>query len=170
MGNIYLWTGDGWGKTTSAIGAAVRAVGHNKKVLIVQFMKGRKDSIGEYKIRTKFGKLYQIHQFGRKGWVNLKKPGEKDRVLAGKGFDFVKKAARQKPFLLVLDEINLACSAGLLKTGEVISFLKTIPKTMHVYLTGRRAPEKLLAFADYVNVIEIKKGPKRLIGKKGIDY
>lgn len=170
MGNIYLWTGDGWGKTTSAIGAAVRALGHNKRVLIVQFMKGRKNIIGEYKLRTKLGKLYQIHQFGRKGWVNLKKPSEKDKVLAGKGLDFVKKAVSQKPFLLVLDEINLACSVGLLKTGDVISFLKTVPKTVNVYLTGRKAPKKLLAFADYVNEIKIKKGPKRLIGKKGIDY
>ena len=69
--NIYLWTGTGWGKTTSAIGVAVRAVGHGKKVVIIQFMKGRKDRIGEYRARKLLGKNYEIRQFGRPGWVKL---------------------------------------------------------------------------------------------------
>ena len=56
-GNVYLWTGDGWGKTTSALGVALRAVGHKQKVVVVQFMKGRKN-IGEYKIMKKLKPYY----------------------------------------------------------------------------------------------------------------
>lgn len=168
--NLYLWTGDGWGKTTSSLGAALRALGHNKRVIVIQFMKGRKERIGEYKIRKRLGHNFQIFQFGRPGWVNLKKPGLRDRQLALKGFEFAKSALTKKPFLLVLDEINLACRIGLLDTNDIIAFLKRVPKSVNVYLTGRKAPESLMQAVDYVNEIRMLKGTKRLIGKKGIDY
>ena len=111
MGKVYLWTGNGWGKTTSALGTALRAIGHGKKVIVIQFMKGWGDKIGEYKIRKKL-KLYEIHQFGRKGWVDLKKPTAKDKELARQGLEFAYKAVKKKPFLLILDEVNLAPSTG----------------------------------------------------------
>ncbi len=167
---VYLWTGHGWGKTTSAIGVAVRAIGHGYNAVIIQFMKGRKDAIGEYKIRKKFNKLFEIYQFGRPGWVNLQKPSPEDKKLAKKALEFAKQKAKKKPFLLVLDEINLACAIGLLDTAEIIKFLDTIPAKVHVYLTGRNAPKALLNRADYVNEIVMVKGPKKLIGEKGIDY
>lgn len=165
---IFLWTGNGWGKTTSAFGAALRALGHNKKVVVVQFMKGRKD-IGEYKIQQKL-KDFTIKQFGRKGWVNLKKPSPKDKRFARLGLLYAKKIAQTKPFLLVLDEINLAAKINLLRKKEVLDFLKGIHPEIHVYLTGRCAPHWLLDKADYVNEVVMKKGPKRLVGEKGIDY
>ncbi len=167
---VYLWTGKGWGKTTSALGAALRCIGHGYKAIIIQFMKGRKDLIGEYRIRKKLGNKYQIHQFGRPGWVNLKKPSEMDRKLAEKGLEFARKKAKEKPFLLVLDEINLAVAVGLLKEKEVLNFLDQIPPQVHVYMTGRYAPKSLIKRADYVNEIVMKKGPKKLSGEKGIDY
>lgn len=168
--NIYLWTGNGWGKTTSALGVAIRAIGHGHRVIIIQFMKGRK-GIGEYKVRKKLGRNYQIHQFGREQFVNLRNPSKKDRELAEKGFDFIKKAVKKRPNLLILDEINLACAIGLIKTEELISLLDTIPKTITVYLTGRYAPKKLKDRADYVTLIKAEKHPP-LGGKakKGIDY
>lgn len=166
---IYLWTGNGWGKTTSAIGAAVRVLGHNKKVVFVQFMKGRKD-IGEYKMRTKLGKNFEMKQFGRKGWVNLKNPSDRDRKLAKKGLEFARKKAQEKPFLLVLDEINVAVAAKLLDEKEVIGFLDEIPASVNVYLTGRWATDRLKKKAGWVNIIVPTKGPKRMKGEKGIDY
>lgn len=166
---VYLWTGPGWGKTTSALGVALRCVGHGLKVIIIQFMKGRKDT-GEYKIKRLLGKNYEIHQFGRKGWVNLKRPGETDRRLAMQALEFAKKAAKRKPFLLFLDEINLAVAVGLIEEKEVLDFLGMIPKKVHVYMTGRRASRKLMLRADYVNEIRMMKGPKKLTGEKGIDY
>ena len=169
--NIYLWTGNGWGKTTSAIGVAVRAVGHGKKVVIIQFMKGRKDRIGEYRARKLLGKNYEIHQFGRPGWVKLQKPAEADIKLAEQGLEFARQAAKKKPFLLILDEINLAIAIGLLKLEEVIDFLDKVPSQTTVYLTGRFAPKKLIARADYATQIEPIKHPLLLErAKAGIDY
>lgn len=167
---VYLWTGLGWGKTTSALGVALRCVGHGYKVIIVQFMKGRKDSIGEYKIKDLLGKNYEIRQFGRRGWVNLEKPGKEDKALAKKGLEFAKKAAKKKPFLLFLDEINLAVAIGLLDEKEVLKFLDEIPPKVHVYMTGRNATQGLIKRANYVNEIVMIKGPKKLEGEKGIDY
>lgn len=166
---VYLWTGKGWGKSTSAFGSALRALGHGYKVIIIQFMKGRKN-IGEYKIRKKLGSKYQIYQFGRKGFVDLKKPSKEDKKLAKLGLEAAKKAARKKPFLLILDEIDLAVAIGLLDEKEVMQFLDTIPVKTHVYLTGRYATKGLIKRADYVNEIKMIKGPKKLIGEKGIDY
>lgn len=165
---IFLWTGNGWGKSTSAFGAALRALGHNKKVVVVQFMKGRQN-IGEYKIQKKLKNL-TIKQFGRKGWVNLKNPDPKDKKLAQLGLLYAEKIAQTKPFLLVLDEINLAAKINLVGKKEVLELLKDIPSGVHVYLTGRYAPRWLLNKADYINEVVMKKGPKRLVGEKGIDY
>ncbi len=167
---IYLWTGNGWGKTTSAFGAALRALGQGYKVTIIQFMKGRKNEIGEYKIQGKLKGLI-VKQFGRKGWVNLKNPVAEDRKLALQGLNYGYSAIKTKPFLLVLDEINLACAIGLLRKKEVLDFLDAVAgKDTIIYLTGRNAPKYLLDKADYVNVISMRKGPKDLKGKKGIDY
>ena len=167
---IYLWTGHGWGKTTSALGAAMRAMGHGYKVVVIQFMKGWGDKVGEYKIRKKLGRLYEINQFGRENWIDLKKPTPEDKELAKKGLEYAKKAAKKKPFMLILDEINLAVATSLLDINEVLKFLDEIPQQTTVYLTGRNAPTGLIKRADYVNEINMLKGPKNLEGKKGIDY
>ena len=169
MGKIYLWTGNGWGKTTSAIGAAVRAVGHGYTVVVIQFMKGWGDKIGEYKIRKKI-KNYEIYQFGRKGWVDLKKPTKKNRELAQKGLKFAYDLIKKKPFMLILDEINLAVKIGLLDEKEVVKLLNKIPVRTTVYMTGRGATAGLRKKADFVNEIKMLKGPKKLIGERGIDY
>jgi len=166
-GNIYLWTGNGWGKTTSAIGAAIRAAGHGYKVVFIQFMKGR--MTGEYKLLSKI-KTIDIHLFGRKGWVNLKRPSVADKKRAQRGLEFAKQAAKKKPFLLVLDEINLAVAVGLLKENDVVDFLKSADKKVHIYLTGRRATSALKKTADFINSVDMKKGPKKLAGERGIDY
>jgi cob(I)alamin adenosyltransferase len=170
--NIYLWTGNGWGKTTSALGVALRAIGHGYKVIIIQFMKGRK-WIGEYKVRKRLKPNYEIYQFGKKDFVNLKKPSEKDRQLAIKGLEFAKEAVKRKPNLLILDEINLAVKIGLLDIDDVLEFLDKVPKGITVYMTGRYAPKKLMARADYVTEIKAVKHPPTNVkgkAKRGIDY
>src|SRR3990167_1200496 len=97
---VYLWTGLGAGKTTSALGAALRQLGHGHKVIVIQFMKGRK-YVGEYKIQKKLGPKYKIYQFGRAEWVDVLHPNQKDKELAVRGLEFAYKAAAQKPSLLV---------------------------------------------------------------------
>ncbi len=168
--NIYLWTGSGAGKTTSALGVALRALGHNRKVVIIQFMKGRKN-VGEYAIKRKLGKNYKIYQFGRAGWVNLNHPSNFDKMLAHKGFEFAKRIVKNvKPFLLILDEINLAIGHGLLDVRKVIHFLNSVPSSTNVYLIGRHAPYELRNRADYVNEVVAVKQPRKWKPKKGIDY
>lgn len=170
MGLVYLYTGSGAGKTTSALGLALRSLGHNQKVTIIQFLKGWKN-IGEYKIRKKLSPLYEIHQFNRgRSWVNLKNPSEKDKQIAQKGLKFVEKTIKKAPHLLILDEINLACYAGLIKTEDVLRILKNIPKRTTVVLTGRYAPKELIDRADFVNEIIDIKHPKKIPTTRGIQY
>jgi len=170
VGYIYLYTGTGAGKTTNALGLALRVIGHNRRVVIIQFLKWWRKT-GEYKVRKKLSPNYEIHQFGRKGWKGLKKLGEKDKKLTKKGLEFAEKIVKQKkPHLLVLDEINLALYCKLLDVDEVIEFLEKIPKRTDVVLTGRYAPKKLIQYADFVNEIVDVKHPKKLVLTKGIQF
>jgi cob(I)alamin adenosyltransferase len=100
MGNIYLYTGNGAGKTANALGLALRSVGHKRKVVIIQFLKWWKNT-GEYKIRTLLKPYYEIHLFGRKGWIGLSNLGDEDRKLAQKALRFGKGCPRE--------ETRLAC-------------------------------------------------------------
>jgi cob(I)alamin adenosyltransferase len=167
---IYLYTGTGGGKTTNALGAALRSVGHGRRVVIIQFLKWWKNT-GEYKIRKKLRPYYEIYQFGRKGWVGLKNLDERDVKLAKKGLEFARKVVREKkPHLLILDEINLAVHCGLLDVDEVTAFLDSIPKEMDVFMTGRYAPKKLIERADFVNEVVDVKHPRKIPTTKGIQY
>lgn len=169
-GMVYLYTGTGAGKTTNALGIAMRCVGHKQKVVIIQFLKWWK-STGEYRIKNKLKPYYEIYQFGRKGWVGLKRLKEEDKELAQKGFEFAKKVVKiKKPRVIVLDEINLALHCRLLDKKEVIEFLLNLPPETDAVLTGRYAPEELWDVADFVNIIVDAKHPKELIATKGIQY
>ncbi|MBI4141009.1 cob(I)yrinic acid a,c-diamide adenosyltransferase, partial [Candidatus Woesearchaeota archaeon] len=159
---VYVWTGTGSGKTTSALGAALRQAGHGHKVIFIQFMKGRK-YIGEYKIMKRLKPNYQIFQFGREGWVDTKHPEQKDKELAHKGLDFAYDAIKKKPDLLVLDEINIAVAIGLLPEEDVITFLDAVPQQTVVYLTGRYAPPKIMWRADYVTEFVTLKQPEKIV-------
>jgi len=170
MGYIYLYTGMGGGKTTNALGAALRSIGHGHKVIIIQFLKWWKN-IGEYKIRKKLYPYYEIYQFGRKGWIGLENLDERDKKLAKKGLEFAKKIVKEKkPHLLILDEINLAVHCGLLDVDEVIDFLNHIPKRTDVFLTGRFSPKDLIDRSDFVNEVVDVKHPEKIPTTKGIQY
>lgn len=184
MGLIYLYTGTGGGKTTNALGLALRSIGHKRKVVIIQFLKWRQD-IGEYKIKEKLEPYYEIYQFGRAVWLGEKKKivslsGKKfkvdgfkdaDRELARRGLKFTKKILEEKkPHLLILDELSLAIHWNLIKVKEVIELLDNLPEETNVVLTGRHASKELMEKADFVNIIEEIKSPKELKLTKGIQY
>jgi cob(I)alamin adenosyltransferase len=186
MGYVYLYTGTGGGKTTNALGLALRSVGHKHKVVIIQFLKYWK-STGEYKIKDKLKPYYEIYQFGRPGWFKLdgspkvykfgnkkfvvKNLGDADKLFARKGLEFAKKVLREKkPDLLILDEINLALHWKLLNVKDVIKLLDKVPKKTEVVLTGRFAPKELIKRADFVNIIKDLKYPKKIPATKGIQY
>lgn len=167
---VYIWTGSGAGKTTSALGVALRQAGHKQKSVIIQFMKGRKN-IGEYMaIKSGLKPYCRVYQFGRPGWVNLRKPAEMDKRLAKKGLDFVSKIAKKRPNLLVLDEILIAVKIGLLDERDVLKAIDKIPANVVVYMTGRYATKSIRKRADYITEFITRKMPKRNIPKKGIDY
>lgn len=170
-GLVHLYTGNGEGKTATAFGVALRSVGHGHKVMIIQFMKGRKD-IGEYKIMKRLAPEYEIHQFGREEFVNLKHPSEQDKRLAQEGFEFAKKAIKREPDLLILEEINLAIAIGLLKLSDVLNLLNKIPNETTVILTGRRANKRLMQKADLVTTFKMIKHPlyKGVPAREGIEY
>lgn len=170
MGYIYLYTGTGAGKTTNALGLALRSVGHKHKVVIIQFLKWWKNT-GEYKIRKMLAPYYEIYQFGRKGWHGLSSLGEEDKKLARKALKFAEKIVKEKkPHLLVLDEINLAVYCKLLDVKEVLEFLDKIPKKTDVVLTGRYAQKELIERAEFVNEVKDIKYPEEMVTTKGIQY
>ena len=165
MGHIYLWTGDGGGKTTNALGLALRSLGHGHSVLVVQFMKWWKNT-GEYKFTHR---NYRIHQCGREGWHGKDSLTEEDELLAVKGLYI---AWRSAPFydLVILDELNLAVAWGLLDEQKVIEVINDIVQYADVVITGRDAPKALLDVAHFINIITSTKAPEKMISKEGIQY
>ena len=168
---IYLFTGEGGGKTIAALGLALRSVGHRRKVIMIQFLKGRKD-VGEYKVAQKLKPYFRIYQFGRKEFVNLKNPTPLDLKLARKGFEFAKRCVKRKPDLLILDEINLVAAYNFIPEKEIIEFLSKLPATIDVVLTGRRASQRLYRLADGVSVVKKVKHvfDRGILARKGIEY
>ncbi len=168
MGKVHLITGEGGGKTTSAIGVAVRALGQGKKVAIVQFMKGRTD-VGEYKFLSG-RRNCTIKLAGSKSFVNVKHPSDNDRWLALEGMVVAKELLKKKPFLMILDEINLAAAIGLVDERDVLQMLKSKPKETSIYLIGRRAPKSFVQASDFSTVLKDTKRPKRIDNEKGICF
>jgi len=170
MGEVYVLTGTGPGKTTGALGLALRAVGQGRRVVIIQFLKWWKNT-GEYKVRRRLAPHYEIHQFGRRGWRRKAELGEKDRELVRRGLEFAREVARKKrPDLLILDELNLALAWGMADVGEVLRLLDELPEKTDVVLTGRYAPRELVERADAVVEVREVKLPENPRAKKGIHY
>ncbi|MFA6049282.1 MAG: cob(I)yrinic acid a,c-diamide adenosyltransferase [Candidatus Micrarchaeia archaeon] len=168
---VLLWTGNGGGKTTNALGLALRAAGHGMKTIFVQFMKGRK-SIGEYKAQKFFKGLFKVKQFGSPHFMNLLKPSDADKARAQKGMDYAFKALdAEKPDFLVLDEVNIAAAIGLVDKGEVLRLIKKAKgKCTGVVLTGRNAPKEFIDSADYATSIGSMFRPMPPQAVKGIEY
>jgi cob(I)alamin adenosyltransferase len=179
MGYIYLYTGDGAGKTTNALGLALRMLGHNKNVVIIQFLKWKEDT-GEMLFKHP---NYYIKQFGRKGWKGLKNITDEDGRLVNEGLRFMQLCLinKHQPFsqdipkvdLLILDEINLAAHLGLVDEKELIMVLRgwlNIFKNLNIIMTGRYATAKLINAVDFVNEVVSTKAPKDMVCDEGIQY
>jgi len=170
MGLIQVYTGNGKGKTTAALGLALRAYLHGFKVAFIQFMKGT--NYGEDKISKLLPNFY-FEKFGRKEFVNPKNPDPLDIEEAEKAFNCCKELAFSGNFdLIVMDEINVAMSFGLLDVSKVIEFLQTKPSNVEIVLTGRYAPESIIEIADLVSEIHEIKHPyyKGISARRGIEY
>ncbi|MDH3384328.1 MAG: cob(I)yrinic acid a,c-diamide adenosyltransferase [Deltaproteobacteria bacterium] len=156
-GYIQVYTGDGKGKTTASLGLAVRAAGHGLRTVIIQFMKGWID-YGELNGVKMLSPFVEIHQAGRDTFVERKNPDPEDVRLAREGWELAKAVVLgKKADIVVLDEINCAVDFGLLPLGEVLDLLHRKPDGLEIVLTGRGAPEEIVAIADLVTEMrEIK--------------
>ncbi len=156
---IVVYTGDGEGKTTASLGHILRALGYGKKCIMIQLLKGRKT--GEVLFQEKYGENFKIYQFGTENFVI--KPTEEDKKRAKEALRKTKEIYDlEKPFVLVLDEINVAISMGLVEEDDVIELLESIPEGI-IILTGRGMHKKIIEKADIVTEMkEIKHDyPKR---------
>jgi len=168
---IQVYTGDGKGKTTAALGQGLRALGHGMKVFMIQFMKGR--TYGELVACREFLPGFTIVMAGRDSFVMKGAPEEEDVRLAREGLELAKKVVREgKHQMLILDEINVALDYGLLPLDEVLEFLSSVPPEMEVVCTGRYAPPELVELADMVSEIrEVKHHYRKGVAmRKGIEY
>lgn len=153
---VQVYTGNGKGKTTAAIGLAVRACGHGFTVHMIQFMKGR-INYGELET-AKLIPNFEIKQFGRPEFVSKENPDPVDIKLAQKGFEHAQKVIfSQKYDIVILDEINVAMDFNLISQDEVLTLIEERPKTVELVLTGRHCPREIVRIADYVTeMLEIK--------------
>jgi cob(I)alamin adenosyltransferase len=149
-GYIHVYTGNGKGKTTAALGLAFRAAGHGLRTYIAQFLKGQ--PTGELEAAKKLAPLIRIEQFGREGFITIKDgPDDEDRARASAGLGKAREALLSGQFrIVVLDEINTAVHFGLLPESDVLDLIDRRPAAVELVLTGRYAPASFIDRADLV--------------------
>lgn len=172
-GLIQVYTGNGKGKTTAAIGLACRARGHNLKVCYISFHKDHeKWEYGEYRMLKELG--IDVFEFAKKHphfYKRIKPDSIRKECL--EGIEFIKKIYQEKKYdIIILDEINISLRDGFLKDKEFSDILDSKPKNLELILTGRGATKKVIEKADLVSRIRKIKHPydagvKR---RKGIEY
>jgi len=169
-GLIQVYTGDGKGKTTAALGLALRAAGRNMKVLIVQFMK--KWDYGELH-SAKLIPNITLETFGTKEFIYKGKAKKIDYEEAEKAFSFGIEGMQSCNYdIVIFDELNMALYYELLDLKEVIQKIKGKPDNVEVVITGRRAPEEIIEIADLVTEMKEIKHPyqKGIEARRGIEY
>ncbi len=155
-GMVQVYTGHGKGKTTAALGLALRAIGHGLKVYMIQFMKGD-PHYGELRA-AKHLPGFTVRQFGRRDYVDRQHPTEEDILLARQGLAHARKIVASGEFdVIILDEINVALDFKLLDVNEVLALIEGKPARTELLLTGRYAPKEIVQVADLVTEMkEIK--------------
>jgi len=150
QGLIQVYTGDGKGKTTCALGLALRAIGQGFRVFMVQFMKGW--GTGEAQSAAqRLAPDFTLRHFGRPALVNLRSPDPEDLALIREAWDLARQVLEAGEHdLVILDEINVALAFNLISLDEVMETLRHRPPWVEVVLTGRQAPPELLEIADLV--------------------
>jgi len=167
-GLILVHTGDGKGKTTAALGLAIRAFGAGLKVLILQFIKGARRS-GELEALKILG--VEVRQLGL-GFITKENFSEQ-KNLAHSAIEIARQEILSGAWdLIVLDEINYAVKFGLLDAQEILELIKIRPPQMHLVFTGRAAPPELIDAADLVTEMKLIKHPfqKGIVAQAGIEF
>jgi cob(I)alamin adenosyltransferase len=157
QGMIQVYTGDGKGKTTAALGLACRAAGHGYKILIIQFMKGNRD-YGELETARRLAPQLTIRPMGRGCRISREDPDPEDVKLCREAMLYAQRAIIGGEYdIVVLDEINVAVGLGLVPKEEVLKLLDERPARLELILTGRHACREIVERADLVTEMkEIK--------------
>ena len=173
-GFVIVYTGGGKGKTTAALGLALRAVGYNHKVCMIQFIKGSWH-YGELDSVKRLEPELELIAVG-KGFVGIiddKSPREDHEKIAEEAIKICKEKINSKKFdVVILDEINYAVDLGLIRTEQVIELIKMKPDDLDLVLTGNHAKQEIIDLADLVTEMKEIKHPFKsgIKAKKGIDF
>ncbi len=147
-GYVQVYTGDGKGKTTAALGLALRAAGAGARVFIAQFAKGGRSS--ELEALARLSDLITIEQYGRDGFIRGE-PSEEDISAAHEGLAQVKRIVASGEYpLVILDEANIAVYLGLFSVEDLIEVIESRPEHVELVITGRRADQRVIDAADLV--------------------
>ena len=173
-GLVHVYTGDGKGKSTAALGQVLRALGYDLKAYIVQFLKSKDHFSGEIKSLSRFHnnvelvRYHQIHPIFDPG-VDLNQL----RASVSEALDEARKAMQSGDYdIVVLDEINNAVADGFADIMTVVEFIISKPKEVELILTGRNAAQEIIDRADYVTEMRCIKHPfqKRIPARRGIEF
>jgi len=173
-GYIQVYTGNGKGKTTAALGLALRAVGHGLKVVMIQFMKAM-DS-GELHSAERLAPDFKIYRFASSNKF-IKDMDEDEKLRLKNDIEYSLKFTKQiieqnSCDILILDEIMAAIHSNLLKIDTVIELMHSKPVNMELILTGRNAPEEIISLADLVTEMRSIKHyyENGVVARKGIEF
>ncbi len=174
-GLVQIYTGKGKGKTTAAIGQAIRARGRGLRILFVQFLKGKEGS-GEIPLLQGLG-IKVICKGEKDKWIfpdRLKQEEKKKIRLEWTHFldEISRQAKAEKYDLVILDEINVALYYGLIDENKLIDFIRKKPTSLEIILTGRHASAELIELAHLVSEIKSIKHPldAGMKARRGIEY
>lgn len=168
---LQVYTGTGKGKTTAALGVALRGAGYGLKTLMLSFLKDD-PAYGEAKA-AQLLPGFTLKQVGRDAFVNFRNPDPVDLELCRAGWEEAKKAIAHKAAdIIILDELNIVLATNMLPADEVCEFLRKHSHTLEIITTGRGAPEELLKIADLVtDMQEVKHYFHRgVASRNGIDH
>ena len=168
---LQVYTGTGKGKTTAALGVALRGAGHGLKTLMLCFLKDDPE-YGEARAAS-FVPGLELRQVGRDAFVNFRNPDPVDLQLCRQGWEAAKEAMSQRQVdIVILDELNIVLATQMLPLEEVLNFLKAHQHQLEIITTGRGAPEELIKMADLVtDMSEVKHYfHKGVSSRLGIDH
>ena len=173
-GLVIVYTGNGKGKTTAALGMALRAIGYDHKVCMLQFIKGSWH-YGEMDSSKKLEPNFELIAIG-KGFVGIlddNSPREEHEKYAAEALRICReKIFSEKYNVVILDEVNYAINLGLIDVQEIIKIIKEKPANLDLVLTGNHAKEEIIELADLVTEMKEIKHPFKsgIKAKKGIDF
>ena len=169
LGYVHVYTGDGKGKTTAAMGLALRAAGAGLRVCIIQFVKGMR--YGEHAALASLSSHITLHLAGRDCFI-LHEPTQADMDAARAGLELARGAIQSGGYrVVILDEASIALHFGLFHVEDLVEIVTARPPQVEVVITGRRAPPELLAVADLVTEMrEVKHYYQQgVLARLGID-